>query len=90
MFLTRPAAEWVDLFGKHGVPSTLVRNLKEVIEDEQTGARNMTPIVEHPVAGAMRVIGVPVQLSETPGRIGNASPLLGADNEAILKAINGG
>jgi crotonobetainyl-CoA:carnitine CoA-transferase CaiB-like acyl-CoA transferase len=89
MFLTRPAAEWVELFGKHGVPATLVRNLKEVIEDEQTTARNMTPIVEHPVAGAMRVIGVPVQLSETPGRIGNASPLLGADTEAILNAING-
>jgi crotonobetainyl-CoA:carnitine CoA-transferase CaiB-like acyl-CoA transferase len=89
MFLTRPAAEWVELLGKHGVPATLVRNLKEVVEDEQTTARNMTPIVEHPVAGAMRVIGVPVQLSETPGRIGNASPLLGADTEAILNAING-
>jgi crotonobetainyl-CoA:carnitine CoA-transferase CaiB-like acyl-CoA transferase len=36
------------------------------------------------------VVGVPVQLSETPGRIGNASPLLGADTEAILKAVNGG
>jgi crotonobetainyl-CoA:carnitine CoA-transferase CaiB-like acyl-CoA transferase len=89
MFLTRPAAEWVELFGKHGVPSTVVRNLKEVIEDEQTSARNMTPTVEHPVAGAMRVIGVPVQLSETPGRIGNASPLLGADTDAILKSLKG-
>jgi formyl-CoA transferase/CoA:oxalate CoA-transferase len=89
MFLKRPAAEWVELFGKHGVPATLVRNLKEVVDDEQTTARNMTPIVEHPVAGAMRVIGVPVQLSETPGRIGNASPLLGADTEAILNAMNG-
>jgi crotonobetainyl-CoA:carnitine CoA-transferase CaiB-like acyl-CoA transferase len=90
MFLTRPAAEWVELFGKHGVPSTVVRNLKEVIEDEQTSARNMTPTVQHPVAGAMRVIGVPVQLSETPGRIGNASPLLGADTDAILKSLKGG
>jgi crotonobetainyl-CoA:carnitine CoA-transferase CaiB-like acyl-CoA transferase len=88
MFLTRPAADWVELLAKHGVPSTVVRNLKEVVEDEQTAARNMTPIVEHPVAGAIRVIGVPVQLSETPGRIGAASPLLGADTDAILKAIN--
>jgi crotonobetainyl-CoA:carnitine CoA-transferase CaiB-like acyl-CoA transferase len=90
MFLARPAAEWVELFGKHGVPSTVVRNLKEVVEDEQTAARNMTPIVQHPVAGAIRVVGVPVQLSETPGRIGSASPLLGADTDAILKAVNGG
>lgn len=89
MFLTRPAAQWVELFHRHGVPSTVVRNLKEVVEDEQTAARNMTPIVQHPVAGQIRVVGVPVQLSETPGRIGNASPLLGADNDAILKAVNG-
>jgi formyl-CoA transferase/CoA:oxalate CoA-transferase len=87
MFMTRPATQWVELFAKYGVPSTLVRNLKEVVEDEQTAARNMTPTVEHPVAGAIRVIGVPVQLSETPGRISNASPLLGADNDTILKSL---
>ena len=90
MFRSRPAAYWVQLLAQHGVPATVVRNLKEVIEDEQTTARNMTPMVEHPVAGAIRVLGVPVQLSETPGRIGSASPLLGADNGAILKSLNEG
>jgi crotonobetainyl-CoA:carnitine CoA-transferase CaiB-like acyl-CoA transferase len=44
----------------------------------------MTPTLQHPVAGAIRVVGVPVQLSETPGRIGSASPLLGADTATIL------
>jgi len=88
MFRSRPAAHWVQLLAQHGVPATVVRNLKEVIEDEQTTARNMTPTVQHPVAGPIRVIGVPVQLSETPGRIGCASPLLGADTAAILKAVN--
>jgi len=65
----------------------VVRNLKEVIDDEQTTARNMTPTVQHPVAGSIRVLGVPVQLSETPGRIGSASPLLGADTAAILNSL---
>jgi crotonobetainyl-CoA:carnitine CoA-transferase CaiB-like acyl-CoA transferase len=69
------------------VPATVVRNLKEVIEDAQTSARNMTPTVQHAVAGPIRVLGVPVQLSETPGRIGNAAPLLGADTTAILDEI---
>lgn len=89
MFSSRPAEHWVQLLSNFGVPATVVRNLKEVIEDEQTSARNMTPTVQHPVAGAIRVVGVPVQLSETPGRIGGASPLLGADTEAILKSIGG-
>jgi crotonobetainyl-CoA:carnitine CoA-transferase CaiB-like acyl-CoA transferase len=84
MFRAHPAEYWVSLLSKQGVPATVVRNLKEVMDDEQTTARNMTPTVQHPVAGAIRVVGVPVQLSETPGRIGSASPLLGADTATIL------
>ncbi len=89
MFRSRPAAHWIDLFATHGIPATVVRNLKEVIEDEQTSARNMTPVVQHAVAGPIRVLGVPVQLSETPGRISSAAPLLGADTEAVLKDLRG-
>ena len=87
MFRSRPAGHWVELLAQRGVPATVVRNLKEVIEDEQTTARNMTPTVQHAVAGPIQVLGVPVQLSETPGRISGASPLLGADTAAILGSI---
>jgi crotonobetainyl-CoA:carnitine CoA-transferase CaiB-like acyl-CoA transferase len=87
LFRSRPAEFWVGVLSQHGVPATVVRNLKEVIDDEQTAARNMTPLVNHPVAGSIKVLGVPVQLSDTPGRIGNASPLLGADTENILKDL---
>jgi crotonobetainyl-CoA:carnitine CoA-transferase CaiB-like acyl-CoA transferase len=87
MFRSRPADFWVGLLSKHGVPVTVVRNLKEVVDDAQTTARNMTPVVQHPVAGAIRVLGVPVQLSETPGRIASAAPLLGADTANILKNL---
>jgi crotonobetainyl-CoA:carnitine CoA-transferase CaiB-like acyl-CoA transferase len=87
LFHSRPAAEWVVLLSSHGVPATVVRNLKEVADDEQTAARNMMPIVKHAVAGPIRVVGVPVQLSETPGRIDTASPLLGADTDAVLGDI---
>ena len=90
MFRSRPAEHWIDLFARHGVPATVVRNLKEVVEDEQTSARNMTPVVEHAEAGPIRVLGVPVQLSDTPGRIAGAAPLLGADTEAVLKHLRNG
>ncbi len=87
MFRSRAAAHWGELFARHGIPATVVRNLKEVVEDEQTSARNMTPVVQHAEAGPIRVLGVPVQLSETPGRIGSAAPLLGADTEAVLNDL---
>jgi formyl-CoA transferase/CoA:oxalate CoA-transferase len=89
LFRSRDAEFWVEVLAKYGVPATVVRNLKEVIDDEQTAARNMTPMVDHPVAGSIRVLGVPVQLSETPGRVAGAAPLLGADTENILKNLCG-
>jgi crotonobetainyl-CoA:carnitine CoA-transferase CaiB-like acyl-CoA transferase len=89
MFRTKPAEHWVGALSKHGVPCTVVRNLKEVVEDEQTAVRNMTPEVMHPTAGAIRVLGVPVKLSETPGQIRCAAPLLGADTDSVLNELLG-
>jgi formyl-CoA transferase/CoA:oxalate CoA-transferase len=89
IFLSMPASHWMAELTKTGVPCTLVRNLKEVIDDEQTAARNMTPVVEHAEAGPVRVLGVPVVLSETPGRIAGAAPLLGADTESVLNDLLG-
>jgi crotonobetainyl-CoA:carnitine CoA-transferase CaiB-like acyl-CoA transferase len=86
---SRPAEHWIEALSRHGVPCTVVRNLKEVVDDEQTHARHMTPTVHHPVAGAIRVLGVPVRLSETPGRIRSPAPLLGADTERVLSAVLG-
>ncbi|MGO9990791.1 MAG: CaiB/BaiF CoA transferase family protein [Steroidobacteraceae bacterium] len=87
IFRSRPAAHWIDLLSRAGVPCTVVRNFKEIVEDAQTGARNMTPLVQHAEAGPIRVLGVPVQLSETPGRIASASPVLGADTAAVLEDL---
>jgi crotonobetainyl-CoA:carnitine CoA-transferase CaiB-like acyl-CoA transferase len=87
LFRSRPASHWVEVLSARGVPCTVVRNLKEVLDDKQTQARNMTPEVSHPAAGSMKVLGVPVKLSDTPGEIRSASPLLGADTEAVLKSL---
>jgi crotonobetainyl-CoA:carnitine CoA-transferase CaiB-like acyl-CoA transferase len=87
LFRSKPAAHWVQLLSQHGIPCTVVRNLKEVIDDPQTTARNMTPVVEHAVAGPIRVLGVPVQLSETPGQVARAAPLLGADTGAVMQEL---
>jgi formyl-CoA transferase/CoA:oxalate CoA-transferase len=89
IFRSKAAAHWVQVLSRHGIPTTLVRNLKEVLEDEQTAARNMTPEVEHPAAGPMRVLGVPVKLSDTPGEIRRAAPLLGADTDRVLEELLG-
>ena len=87
MFRSQPAAHWMEVLSREGIPCSLVRNLMEVVEDEQLQARNMLPVVEHPTAGPIRVTGVPVKLSQNPTAISTAARPLGADSSAVLREL---
>lgn len=76
--------EWVRAFQAAGIPSGSVRNIGEVFADEQLAARGMIQEVEHALAGAMRVLGIPIKLSDTPGSVRSAPPTLGQHTDAIL------
>ena len=67
-----------------GVPCGAVRSIADVTGDAQVLARGMVETVLHPTAGAQRVLGIPVKLSETPGRIHSAPPLLGQHTASVL------
>ena len=44
---------------------------------------------EHPKAGTVRGVGIPVKFSETPGEIRRHAPLLGEHTEEILREFAG-
>ncbi len=79
---TRPSAEWCELFARHGIPCSPVRNLEEVVKDPQAEAREMFP-----AAGDSRITGLPVKLSVTPGAALHPAPKLGADTRATLAEL---
>jgi crotonobetainyl-CoA:carnitine CoA-transferase CaiB-like acyl-CoA transferase len=82
---TRPRAEWVTTLKAAGVPCGAVRDVGEVLQDPQLDARDMIRRIEHAVAGAIRVTGVPVKLSDTPGAVRTAPPTLGQQTRDVLK-----
>ena len=82
---TRPRAEWIGLLNAEGVPSGSVRDVAEALEDPHLSARAMIETVEHVTLGAVRVLGVPIKLSETPGRVRTAPPILGQHTDQILR-----
>ena len=84
MLRVRTRAEWVGELKKAGVPCGSVRDVAEVLQDPQLDARGMIQQVEHAVAGALRVTGVPIKLSDTPGAVRTAPPVLGQHTESIL------
>ncbi len=83
----RTRGEWVAALKAAGVPCGSVRDVGEVLEDPQLQARDMIREVEHAIAGAVRVTGVPVKLSATPGSVRSAPPALGQHSDAILHEL---
>jgi CoA:oxalate CoA-transferase len=60
-----------------------------VIEHPQSAIRQMFPSLDHPTAGAHRVTGTPIKLSETPGSPGLPAPLLGQHSCSALQDLLG-
>jgi crotonobetainyl-CoA:carnitine CoA-transferase CaiB-like acyl-CoA transferase len=72
-----------------GVPAAAVRSAAEAWSDPHLRARDFYTRLDHPVLGPHELPGLPIELSETPGRITRAGPLLGEDNRAVLTALLG-
>ena len=49
----------------------------------------MVETVDHPTAGPIQLVGVPVKYSRTPGSIRLAPPTLGQHTDSVLKELCG-
>ena len=78
-------SEWIDELTTAGVPCGSVRDVSEVLTDPHLAARRMVEAVEHASAGTLKVLGVPIKLSETPGRVRTAPPTLGQHTVDVLR-----
>ncbi|HSC26959.1 MAG TPA: CoA transferase [Vicinamibacterales bacterium] len=82
---TRTRAAWLAAFTAEGIPCGAVRDVGAVIEDPQIAERGMVETVEHAALGDIKVLGIPVKLSDTPGAVRAAPPTLGQHTERILR-----
>ena len=85
---TRTVRDVVDFLLSKTIPCAPLYTVKDVVEDPHIAdARRMIREIEHPVAGRMKVIGSPINLSETPSEVRSPAPLLGQHSAEILKEI---
>jgi len=87
LFRHHTAHVWLEKLRAAGVPCSLVRDLREVVEDPQSEFRKMFPVVEHPVIGAHRVTGTPIKFSQTPGGRSLPAPLIGEHSRRALAEL---
>ena len=76
--------EWVARLEEAGIAAGPIHDYAEVFADPHTQARGMEVTMEHPEEGTVRGLGIPVKLSDTPGSVRRAAPLLGEHTEEVL------
>ncbi|MDQ0269662.1 CaiB/BaiF CoA transferase family protein [Cytobacillus purgationiresistens] len=81
------AGEWVELLAKSGVPSSKVKKISEVVEDEQTKATNMWSDLPHAKIENLKLPRLPFELSQSPTEMTQGPPLLGANTVNILSTL---
>jgi crotonobetainyl-CoA:carnitine CoA-transferase CaiB-like acyl-CoA transferase len=86
-FKTKTCDQWVRELAAADVPCYPALSIAEVFSDPHILHRNMLTEVNHPTAGPVKQIGVPVKLSGTPGTIRAAPPSLGADTAEVLGTL---
>lgn len=87
IFAMKPTAAWTEVLDGAGVPTGPILSIAEVFAHPQVRHRQMVAEMDHPTAGRIGQTGVPVKLSETPGRLRTAPPGLGQHTEAILREV---
>ena len=77
-------AHWCERLEAVGVPAGPVMNHVEALSDPHSLARGMVQEVEHPAAGRMNTLGVPVKLSRTGGAVRRPAPMLGEHTDEVI------
>jgi len=79
--------EWMEILVEAAVPCGPVNDMEHLFADPQVKHRNMIAEVEHPTIGALRLGGIPIKYSETPGSIRRPPPLLGEHTDEVLSEV---
>lgn len=84
-FRSESSDYWLQRLRDQDVPASIVKDYAELAEEEQVTANGYIVEQDHPRFGTQRVIGLHVQLTETPGAVGDGAPVLGQDTDRVLR-----
>jgi len=83
----RTVDDWIETLGAAGVPCGRIRNVAEVCTHPQLIERGKLVEHPHPTAGTLKMIGQPIELSDTPSVVDRAPPLLGEHTDDVLREV---
>ena len=79
--------DWLAYLSTYDVLCAPVYDYAELFADPQVHHNAMVVEQHHPEGGPIKVVGLPVNLSATPGEVGPPAPSLGAHTDDILQSL---
>lgn len=86
---TKTCDAWLELLLPAAVPAGPVNDMRHLFSDPQVRHRGMVTSIDHPTIGELKLVGIPIHASESPGRISLAPPLLGQHTNEVLSEVLG-
>ena len=83
----RPAAHWLEVLRKAGVPCGEIQDYGQVLSDPHLRERGFFVDLPHTKLGTVRALGTPLRLRSSPARLERAGPLLGEHSAEVLREI---
>jgi len=81
--------ELQQILDRAGVPNGPIWSVSQALTSDQAQALEMVKEIDHPTCGQIKITGIPIKLSLTPGEIKIPPPTLGEHTEEILTQILG-
>ena len=81
--------DWLNLLEPEGIPCGRINSIDETLNDPQVVHRKMRTQALHSSLGEINLLGSPLKLSETPGEVRRAPPVLGEDTDQVLREVLG-
>lgn len=86
IFATRPTDEWLQILAQYNVPAARVQDLHQALRHDPQVAHNRLVVnVEHPTAGTVEMLALPVNFHGTPAEYARPAPRLGEHSSEILQ-----
>ncbi len=83
----KTTSEWVEILNAAGVPSGPILTIDQVFANEQVQHLGLACSLQHPQLGEIKVLGLPVTLSRTPGAVRTPTAEKGEHAEEILQEL---
>jgi crotonobetainyl-CoA:carnitine CoA-transferase CaiB-like acyl-CoA transferase len=82
----RTTDEWLEVLATKDVWCAPVRSFEQVVDDPQVVHNDLLTTVPHPGGGELRIVGIPMRFSATPGTIRSGPPAVGQHTDEVLAA----